>query len=379
MSKVDSDIMDEPAGRRRKVLAIEAEMRRHQEIIRIETENAEHYERLAAIKPSIDSDMTDEKHWERREQVLAEAHARRVATAERIAQENAAQRERLAAIKPSIDSDMTDEGHWQRRERVLADAKQRRKEAARQIARENEEMRERLAAIKSPGRQRREAGSRGASPMRPTSRPHSAYPEYAPPINEPSEFFAVGPVMPDNRPFQAESLVKHDSRPLDEALQALRAQLPSSMRPQSAPPPSSMYYPQPTNRPQSPKPLQRPSLAPPPTPPAGSSLLYMAPFYNSAIRDARVRHGPHKDWSKVKPNKARPDTIRPIGASREKPRDTVKKLQPGARPYGYRIQSCHPSAPAVTICGRIALHPDVDPDAPDIEIPGPGRYDMLKY
>ena len=309
MSKVDSDIMDEPAGRRRKELAIEAKMRRDQEKIRIETENAAHYERLAAIKPSIDSDMTDEKHWERREKVLAEAHARRVAEAKRIAQENAAQRERLAAIK-------------------------------------------------SPGRQR-EAASPGASPTRtrPTaasSRPHSAYPEYSP-------------------------LEVHDNpRPIDEALRALRAQLPSSMRPQSAQPPGSMHHSQPTSRPQSSKPLQRPSLAPPPTPPEGSTLLYMAPFYSSAIRDARVRHGPHKDWSKVKPNKARPDTIRPIGASREKPR-LPKKLAPGDRPYGYRIQSCHPSAPAVTILGRIALHPDVDPMTPDIEIPGPGRYDMLKY
>lgn len=313
MSKVDSNIMDEPAGQRRKTLAIEKEMRRQEEIIRIETENAAHYERLAAIKPSIDSDMTDE-------------------------------------------------GHWKRREQVLADAKERRKEEAKRIARENEELRERLAAIKSPGT------SPGASPTRhpaASSRPHSAYPESSPPAHQLSEFNSVGFVM-------------HDNGPIDEALRALRAQLPSAMRPQSAEPPSSMLRPQPTSRPQSPKPLQRPSLAPPPTPPADSTLMYMAPFYNSAIRDARVRHGPHKDWSKVKPNKARPDTIRPIGASREKPR-LPKKFVPGARPYGYRIQSCHPSAPAVTILGRIALHPDVDPDAPDIEIPGPGRYDMLKY
>ena len=104
MSKLDTNIMDEDAGRQRRVLALQSQIKKQEEIIRIEEANAALYERLAAVKPSIDNDPTDEKHYEKRGEVFEKARTRRAAMAERIAQENAALSERLAAVQPSIDN-----------------------------------------------------------------------------------------------------------------------------------------------------------------------------------------------------------------------------------------------------------------------------------
>ena len=102
-------------------------------------------------------------------------------------------------------------------------------------------------------------------------------------------------------------------------------------------------------------------MAPPPEPPDGSTLVYMSPFYNSAIRARRAEvRGSGKRIRGVR-------GVRPHSPSH------------GQRPLGYRIQGKHQSQPAYTMAAKYVISPNVDPLALDTNIPGPGRYDMLKY
>ena len=88
------------------------------------------------------------------------------------------------------------------------------------------------------------------------------------------------------------------------------------------------------------------------------------PFFETAkIRAARLsltgKKGKNGDVGKTNPALKRPPSVSP-------------------RPYGYRIDSKHPSSPAITMAQQWVRSPKTDPTMPE-DFPGPGAYDLIKY
>ena len=133
---------------------------------------------------------------------------------------------------------------------------------------------------------------------------------------------------------------------IESRLDALRAELNTLM-----PPPATPTPPWTTRR------------VVPPLSKDEKVLLYMPFFETAKIRAARLsltgKKGKNGDVGKTNPALKRPPSVSP-------------------RPAGYRIDSKHPSSPAITMAQQWVRSPKTDPTMPE-DFPGPGAYDLIKY
>ena len=148
-SNIDTNVMDEDAGRAIATLREESEARRSQAQDQLLDENQKVRQRVARVGTVTDTDLMDEEAGRAIATMREESEARRQEEAQRLSAENKKVKQGVKSAKTVTDTDLMDEEAGRARIVMRMEAKARRKEEQEALAKRAAEHRRRMKNVKA--------------------------------------------------------------------------------------------------------------------------------------------------------------------------------------------------------------------------------------